>query len=111
MPRQDRDDKGRFEVKATEQDFLKVFDAYTTDVDPYLTVTEVKRGLLQDFDVDLTNEAVRARLETMRDDGTVVKRDFGNAVAYRATVAPELDPGVKQSLDRPPTSRVDHDSV
>jgi len=51
------------------------------------------------WDVDVTDEAVRTRLERMCDDETVARREFGPGVAYRALVGPELAADVEAALD------------
>lgn len=99
MATQNRDDDGRFSEKIRDQDVLKAFDAETTDDDPYLTVGEVAEALAEHWDVEVTDEAVRARLERMRDDETVDRRQFGPGVAYRALVAPRLAADVTETVE------------
>ena len=77
MATQDRDEDGQFREKMRDQDVLKTFDFETTEDDPYLTVAEVATGLADRWNIDVTEEGVRARLERMRDDGSVEKRWFG----------------------------------
>jgi hypothetical protein len=99
MTTQDRDeDSGRYSEKMRDQDLLKAFDYEATVDDPHLTVREITDALAEHFDIDVTTEAVRARLERMCDGETVAKRDFGGAVAYRALVGPELSDEVKEEL-------------
>lgn len=90
MATQHRDDDGRFGSKMRDQDILKAFDYEAADDDPYLTVSEVQQALAQHFDIEVSAEAVRVRLEDMRETDLVAKREFGPSVAYRALVAPEL---------------------
>lgn len=94
MATQDRDENGRFGEKMGDQDVLKTFDFETDDDDPYLTVGEIADALADHWDIDVTDEGVRARLDRMCDDGTVERRQFGPGVAYRATVAPRLSDDV-----------------
>jgi hypothetical protein len=116
MATQDRDEDGRFGEKMRDQDVLKAFDFETTDDDPYLTVSEVADALAEHWDVEVTNEAVRTRLERMRDDETVEKRRFGPGVGYRAAVAPRLAEDVAEAVaktdDEPTTGETtSHDDL
>ncbi|WP_246989639.1 helix-turn-helix domain-containing protein [Halorientalis marina] len=99
MATQDRDDNGQFEGKMRDQDILKAFDFEATAEDPYLTVSEVGDALATHWDIDVTDEAVRTRLEQMRDDDTIAKRRFGPGVAYRALVGPELSETTEAALE------------
>ena len=99
MATQDRNDRGQFEGKMRDQDLLKAFDFEATAEDPYLTVSEVADALATHWDIDVTDEAVRTRLDGMCDDGTVTKREFGPGVAYRALVGPELADDVEAALE------------
>jgi hypothetical protein len=99
MATQDRDDSGHFTEKVTEQDLLKAFDFETTVEDPYLTVSEVTDALAKHWEIDVTGEAVRARLEQMRETDQIAKRDFGSSVAYRALVAPKLSDEVLAAVE------------
>lgn len=99
MATQDRDEGGQFGEKMRDQDLLKAFDFETTDDDPFLTVREVAAALLDHWDVDVTDEAVRTRLERMCEAGTVEKRQFGPGVAYRTTVSPRLSDDVADGAD------------
>jgi len=98
MATQDRDDSGRFGEKMRDQDILKAFDFEATVDDPYLTVKEVTNALGEHWGIDVTTEAVRTRLERMRDDDLVDKRQFGPSVAYCALMGPELSEEVKQAV-------------
>lgn len=91
MASQGRDDQGQFSEKLRDQDLLLAFDFASTEDDPYLTVKEVKATLSRHFDIDVTDEAVRVRLDKMVERDQVAKREFGPAVAYRALAAPALD--------------------
>lgn len=90
MATQDRNEDGQFEGKMRDQDVLKAFDFEATADDPYLTVSEVGDALATHWDIDVTDEAVRTRLERMREDDLIAKRKFGPGVAYRALVGPRL---------------------
>lgn len=106
MATQGRDDHGRFETKMRDQDVLNAFDYDATDEDPYLTVKEVTAALAEHFDIEVSDEAVRTRLEALRDDEMVAKRRFGAGVAYRALVAPQLADDVEaMSNERRRTAR------
>ena len=94
MATQNRDDQGRFSETLRDQDILKAFDFEATADDPYLTVSEVTDALAHHWDIDVTDEAVRQRLESLRDNGTVTKRRFGPGVAYKPEVGPELSEAV-----------------
>lgn len=82
-----------------DQDILKAFDFETVPDDPYLTVKEVTQALATHWDIDVTDEAVRRRLEKMKEAGQVDKRSFGPSVAYRALVGPELSDEVKATVE------------
>jgi len=99
MATQDRNDSGQFEGKMRDQDILKAFDFEATAEDPYLTVSEVADALATHWGIEVTDEAVRTRLEQMRDDDTVSKREFGPGVAYRALVGPALADDVEANLE------------
>jgi cobalamin biosynthesis protein CbiG len=99
MSGQHRNDDGRFGQKVTEQDILKTFDYEASDDEPYLTVKETRRALGEHFQISVTDEAVRYRLEQMLDDGRIDKRDFGGAVAYRARVGPRLSEDAARTSD------------
>lgn len=99
MASQNRDEKGRFNAKMHDQDVLKAFDYETTAEDPYLTVKEVTAALAEHFDIDVTTEAVRVRLETLQADDMVAKRQFGAGVAYRALVGPRLSKAATATSD------------
>ena len=99
MATQDRNDSGQFEGKMRDQDILKAFDFEATAEDPYLTVSEVADALATHWGIEVTDEAVRTRLEQMRDDDTISKREFGPGVAYRALVGPELADDVEATLE------------
>ena len=106
MATRKRDDRGRFTRTVSDQDFLKVFDFEATDDDPYLTVSEIADALTTHFYLDVSDEAVRVRLEAMLDAGAVDRRKFGPSVAYRALIGPELAPEVAaRSDDRQETPR------
>lgn len=106
MATQGRDDHGRFSAKMRDQDLLKAFDFEATDEDPYLTAAEVTDALARHWEIDVTAEAVRERLETMREREFVDRREFGSAVAYRALVAPEPSEGAEMvSAERRTTDR------
>lgn len=95
-----RDDRGRFAEKVTDQDILKAFDFEASDEDPYLTVREVTDALATHWDVHVTDEAVRNRLDAMVEAEQLVKRTFSrNVVAYRALVGPRLAEEVAAEVD------------
>ena len=84
---QGRDDAGRFDTTASDQEILKVFDY---EDDPVLTAAEVATGLRR-FGTQMTAEGVRKRLNRMADDGLVSRKQIGaRAVGWWAEVAPEL---------------------
>jgi hypothetical protein len=87
------------EGEIRDQDILKVFDFETTVEDPSLTVSEVAEALATHWGIEVTDEAVRTRLEQMRDDDTISKRELGPGVAYRALVGPELADDVEATLE------------
>jgi len=93
---QGRDDAGRFEESVSEQDILKVFDY---EDDPILTAPEVADGLRR-FGKQITPEGVRNRLERMDEKGLVSRKKVGSrAVAWWATVAPELDASTAETIE------------
>jgi predicted transcriptional regulator len=80
MSEQQRDDSGEFTAKVSNQDVLKAFD--TADA-PVLTANELAEEL------SLSRSAMNHRLNRMRDDGLVERKQTGaRAVAWWATVAP-----------------------
>lgn len=99
MAAQDRDDQGRFGSKLTEQDVLKAFDFEATADDPYLTVTEIQNALAEHWNIDVSDETVRLRLEAMVEEEQVGRREFGPSVAYRALVGPRLRPQLAAELE------------
>jgi len=99
MATQDRNENGQFEGKMRDQDVLKAFDFEATADDPYLTVSEVVDALATHWDIDVTDEAVRTRLERMREDDLIAKRKFGPGVAYRALVGPRLADDVETAIE------------
>jgi hypothetical protein len=98
MAPQDRNDSGSPGEEIRDQDLLKAFDFEATAEDPYLTVSKVADALATHWDIEVTNEAVRIRLEQMRDDDTISKREFGSGVAYCALVGPELADDIATSI-------------
>lgn len=106
MATRNRDDRGQFSPKISDQDILKAFDFEATDDDPFLTVSEVAEALATHFGIDVADETVRVRLQAMLDAGDVDRREFGPGVAYRALVAPALASDVAaRSDDRRETPR------
>ena len=99
MATQNRNEDGEFVGKMRDQDILKAFDFEATAEDPYLTVSEVADALATHWEIDVTDEAVRFRLERMCENETVTKREFGPGVAYRALVGPKLADGIEASLE------------
>lgn len=99
MANRNRDNQGRFSDKLRDQDILKAFDFEATVDDPYLTVKEVNEALAGHWDIDVTDEAVRVRLEHMIESEKVAKRQFGPGVAYKALVGPPLAPEVEERLE------------
>lgn len=95
-----RDSQGRFSDKFRDQDILKAFDFEATVDDPYLTVKEVNAALAEHWDIEVTDEAVRNRLEGMIESEQVAKRQFGPGVAYRALVGPRLAEDVAADIER-----------
>ena len=94
---QDRDDRGQFGLKMTEQDILKAFD-YAED--PMVTAGEVRDLLDEAFGVGVTSEAVRNRLRQLEDDGLVGSKQFGaRAVGWQALVAPQLSEDAAERSD------------
>lgn len=91
MSEQQRDEGGEFAEKVTDQDVLKVFDFAD---DPVLTASEVAAEL------PITREAAGRRLNRMREDGLVDRKQTGaRAVAWWAEVAPRLSPEARQRVD------------
>lgn len=91
MSEQQRDESGEFTEKVTDQDVLKVFDAADA---PVLTASEVAAEL------PITREAAGRRLNRMREDGLVDRKQTGaRAVAWWATVAPRLSPEARRRAD------------
>lgn len=99
MAAQNRDDHGQFRRKVRDQDILKAFDFEATADDPFLTVSEIAGALATHFGIDVSDEAVRVRLQQMLDAGAVDRRQFGPGVAYRALVGPELADDVAARSD------------
>lgn len=92
---QDRDDRGQFGQKMTEQDLLKAFD-YVGD--PMVTAKEVRDLLDDEFGINVTREAVRNRLQQLEADGLVRSKQFGaRAVGWQTLVAPRLS---EEAADR-----------
>lgn len=91
MSEQQRDESGKFGEKVTDQDVLKMFD----DADaPVLTAAEIADEL------PLSGSAVNSRLNRMREDGLVDRKETGaRAVAWWATVAPRLSPEARRRAD------------
>ena len=82
MSEQQRDESGEFTEKVTDQDVLKVFD-YADE--PVLTAGEVATEL------PITREAVGRRLNRMREEGLVERKQTGaSSIAWWAEVAPRL---------------------
>lgn len=106
MVTRNRDDRGQFSPKVSDQDILKAFDFEATIEDPFLTAGEVADALASHFEIDVTDETVRVRLQEMLDAGAVDRREFGPGVAYRALVGPELaDEVIERSEERRETPR------
>lgn len=99
MATQGRDDRGRFTQAVRDQDILKAFDYDATDEDPYLTARDVTESLAEHWEIRVTAEAVRSRLEQLTDEGLVYRREFGPSVAYRALVAPRLAEDVAADVE------------
>ena len=94
---QDRDDRGQFELKMTEQDILKTFD-YAED--PMVTSGEVRDLLDDELGVGVTSEAVRNRLQQLEDDGLVGSKQFGaRAVGWQTLVTPRLSEDAAERSD------------
>jgi pterin-4a-carbinolamine dehydratase len=98
MGTSDRNNRRQNDGEIRDQDLLKAFDFETTAEDPYLTVSEVADALATHWDIEVTNEPVRIRLEQMRDGDTISKRDFGSGVAYRSLVGPKLADDIETSI-------------
>jgi hypothetical protein len=95
-----RDTDGRFSRKLTEQDLLKVFDYETDAEEPMLTASEIVTALREHFDINVSDETVRRRLESMEAEGMVSSKRFGaRAVGWAALVAPRIDPDVAADAD------------
>lgn len=91
MSEQQRDESGKFGEKVTDQDVLKMFD--NADA-PVLTAAELAAEL------PLSASAVNSRLNRMREDGLVDRKETGaRAVAWWATVAPQLSPEARRRAD------------
>lgn len=91
MSEQQRDEGGEFAEKVTDQDVLKVFDFAD---EPVLTASEVAAEL------PITREAVGRRLNRMREDELVDRKQTGaRAVAWWATVAPRLSADARRHAD------------
>lgn len=98
MGSSDRNNRRQNEGAIRDQDILKAFDFEATAEDPYLTVSKVADALATHWDIEVANEAVRIRLEQMRDSDTISKREFDSGVAYRALVGPELADDIATSI-------------
>jgi hypothetical protein len=98
MGTSDRNNRQQNEGEMRDQDILKAFDFEATVEDPYLTVSEVADALATHWDIEVANEAVRIRLEQLRDGDTISKREFGSGVTYRALVGPELAEDIETSI-------------
>lgn len=92
MATRNRDERGLFSRKVRDQDILKAFDFGAGADDPFLTVAEVADALATHFGIEVSDEAVRVRLQTLVEAGDVDRRQFGPGVAYRALVGPEMAP-------------------
>lgn len=99
MATQNRDDEGRFSEKLRDQDILKAFDFEASADDPYLSVSEVTAALARHWDIEITEEAVRQRLEALCERDAVTKRRFGPGVAYKADVGPRLSESVAEDVE------------
>lgn len=99
MAARNRDDRGQFARKFRDQDLLKAFDFEASADDPYLTVSDVTDALEIHFGIEVSNEAIRVRLEELLDAGIVDRREFGPSVAYRALVGPALAADVAARSD------------
>lgn len=82
-----------------EQDLLKTFDVAASADNPFLTVSEITDTLASQFDIEVSENAVRARLREMTDEGDIARRQFGPHVAYRAVVGPKLAAGATVRSD------------
>lgn len=97
MGSQNRGDNGQFEHKVRDQEILKAFDF---EDDAMLTASEVADALSKHFDIHLTTEAVRVRLNEMVENDLVERKDFGaKAVGYQAIVAPRLSEELQAELE------------
>ncbi|MDZ7701802.1 MAG: helix-turn-helix domain-containing protein [Halobacteriales archaeon] len=90
MAAQNRDERGQFRRKVRDQDLLKAFDFEATADDPFLTVSEIAGASVTHFDIDVSDEAVRVRLQEMTNSGDVARREFGRALPTGPLVGPEL---------------------
>ncbi len=107
MSMQGRDDGGRFNEKVRDQDILKAFDYEATAGEPYLSAGEVTEALARHWEIRVSTETVRTRLERMIEDEKIARREFGAGVAYKALVGPRLAADrVEKSDERRAT---DHD--
>jgi|AntDeeMinimDraft_4_1070355.scaffolds.fasta_scaffold01960_7 hypothetical protein len=86
-----RDSGGRFDGSVDRQDILLVFDRLGED-EP-LTTSEVANEL------PIGRRGVHERLEAMRKDGDLGKKNFGNRVVWWAEIAPELDANLTAELE------------
>ena len=91
MSEQQRDESGEFTEKVTDQDVLKVFD-YADE--PVLTASEVATEL------PITREAVGRRLNRMREEGLVERKQTGaSSIAWWAELAPRLSAEARARAD------------
>lgn len=91
MSEQQRDESGEFTEKVSDQDVLKVFDFAD---EPVLTASEVAAQL------PITREAAGRRLNQMREDGLVDRKQTGaRAIAWWATVAPAPSPETLRDIE------------
>jgi DNA-binding HxlR family transcriptional regulator len=91
MSEQQRDESGKFGEKVTDQDVLKMFDHADA---PVLTAAELAAEL------PLSASAVNSRLNRMREEGLVDRKETGaRAVAWWTEVAPQLSPEARQRAD------------
>jgi len=63
MSEKARDDTGQYSSKVTDQDILKVFDYQTSAEEPMLKASEIVNGLSEHFDIHVSGETVRRRLQ------------------------------------------------
>jgi DNA-binding Lrp family transcriptional regulator len=103
MSEKARDDAGQYSSKVTDQDILKVFDFETSSEEPMLKTSEIVNGLVEHFDIHVSGETVRRRLEKMQEEGLVASKQFGaRAVGWTALVAPALSKEIEQSIEQTP---------